>query len=75
MQQLFILEVAGPAARRFRPVMFTMLMMFFGSLAPSVSDAADLELRLENAPDSGTLVFQVYDAADAFLPPRKHKRR
>jgi outer membrane protein len=66
MQQLFIFEVAGPAARRFRPVMFTMLMMFFGSLAPSVSDAADLELRLENAPDSGTLVFQVYDAADAF---------
>ena len=66
MQQLFIIEVAGPAARRFRPVMFTMLMMFFGSLAPSVSDAADLELRLENAPDSGTLVFQVYDAADAF---------
>ena len=35
-------------------------------LAPSIADAADLDLRLENAPDSGTLVFQVYDAADAF---------
>ena len=45
--------------------MFTMLMMLV-VLAPSISDAADLELHLENAPDSGTLVFQVYDAADAF---------
>jgi outer membrane protein len=35
-------------------------------LAPLSADAADLNLRLENAPDSGTLVFQVYDAADAF---------
>ena len=35
-------------------------------LAPTIADAADLELRLENGPDTGTLVFQVYDAADAF---------
>lgn len=35
-------------------------------LATSVADAAELELHLENVPDSGTLVFQVYDAADAF---------
>jgi len=35
-------------------------------LVVSVSDAADLELSLENAPESGTLVFQVYDAADTF---------
>ena len=35
-------------------------------LAPTVSDAADLELRLENGPAAGVLVFQVYDAADTF---------
>ncbi|MBT8081145.1 MAG: efflux RND transporter permease subunit [Gammaproteobacteria bacterium] len=35
-------------------------------LVPSVSDAADLDLRLENAPDTGTLIVQIYDAADAF---------
>ena len=28
--------------------------------------AADLEVRLSGAPDAGELVFQVYDAADAF---------
>ena len=35
-------------------------------LAPTVTDAADLELRLDNGPDDGVLIFQVYDAADAF---------
>jgi outer membrane protein len=35
-------------------------------LLPSISGAADLDLLLENAPDNGTLVFQIYDAADAF---------
>lgn len=35
-------------------------MIFAGSLA------AELEVVLDNAPDRGVLVFQVYDAADAF---------
>ncbi len=35
-------------------------------LTTSASQAADLDVRLEYAPDDGTLVFQVYDAADAF---------
>ncbi len=43
---------------------------FVASLAafslPFVSNAADLEVHLANAPDDGTLVFQVYDAADTF---------
>ena len=39
-------------------------------LAPTVTDAADLELRLDNGPDDGVLVFQVYDAADAFVDLR-----
>lgn len=39
-------------------------------LSPSIADAADLDLRLENAPENGTLVFQVYDAADAFVDLR-----
>jgi outer membrane protein len=30
------------------------------------SNAANLEVRLDDAPDEGVLVFQVYDAADAF---------
>src|SRR5210317_419640 len=30
------------------------------------AEAADLEVRLAGAPDRGELVFQVYDAADAF---------
>jgi len=43
-----------------------LLLVLASCLAPSVSDAADLDLRLENVPDNGTLVFQIYDAADAF---------
>lgn len=35
-------------------------------LAPFVASAADLSVRLSNAPAEGMLVFQVYDAADAF---------
>ena len=35
-------------------------------LLPLAAPAADLTVRLENAPESGNLVFQVYDAADAF---------
>lgn len=35
-------------------------------LLTPVSEAADIEVRLDNAPDDGALVFQVYDAADAF---------
>ena len=31
-----------------------------------VVHAADVDIRLENAPKTGTLIFQVYDAADAF---------
>ncbi len=42
------------------------IVVFAICLAPPVSDAADLDLRLENAPDTGTLIFQIYDAADAF---------
>ena len=42
------------------------IAIFAICLAPSIADAADLDLRLENAPNNGTLVFQVYDAADAF---------
>lgn len=36
------------------------------ALAASLASAADLAVRLQDAPDSGMLVFQVYDAADAF---------
>ncbi len=43
-----------------------LFVVFAICLAPPVSDAADLTLHLENAPDDGMLVFQVYDAADAF---------
>ena len=35
-------------------------------LGPLDSSAASLDIQLENAPDEGMLVFQVYDAADAF---------
>jgi len=35
-------------------------------LVSAVCSATDLNVRLENVPDTGTLVFQVYDAADAF---------
>lgn len=31
-----------------------------------VANAAELDVRLDNAPAEGTIVFQVYDAADAF---------
>ena len=31
-----------------------------------VVGATDLDVRLEGAPESGVLIFQVYDAADAF---------
>ncbi len=33
---------------------------------PPIASAANLTVRLDNAPESGNLVFQVYDAADAF---------
>ena len=42
------------------------IAVFAICLVPSLSDAADLDLLLENAPDGGTLVFQIYNAADAF---------
>ncbi len=35
-------------------------------LFPLIADSATLSVRLDNVPDEGTLVFQVYDAADAF---------
>lgn len=35
-------------------------------IALPVAHAADLEVRLAGAPDGGELVFQVYEAADAF---------
>ncbi len=35
-------------------------------LSATVVNAASIELRLANAPIEGTLVFQVYDAADTF---------
>lgn len=42
------------------------LLAIAAVLMPLVSLAADVNVRLENAPVEGTLVFQVYDAADAF---------
>ncbi|MDJ0907177.1 MAG: MipA/OmpV family protein [Woeseiaceae bacterium] len=46
----------------------TTLWLLAASLiaCPLFAAAADLTVRLENAPQSGNLVFQVYDAADAF---------
>ena len=35
-------------------------------LVPTVANAADINVRLANAPTTGNLVFQVYDAADTF---------
>ncbi len=43
-----------------------LFMILAACLMPTVSDAAGLELSLENAPESGTLIFQIYDSADAF---------
>ena len=42
------------------------IAIFAAALATPTSNAADLDVRLRNSPDSGTLIFQVYDAADAF---------
>lgn len=39
---------------------------FLLSLFVTQLSAADLTVRLTNAPDAGDLVFQVYDAADKF---------
>ena len=36
------------------------------SMPICVAHSADVDIRLENAPETGTLIFQVYDAADAF---------
>ena len=42
------------------------LLLMAACVLSSVVYAADVDVRLANAPASGTLVFQVYDAADAF---------
>jgi multidrug efflux pump subunit AcrB/outer membrane scaffolding protein for murein synthesis (MipA/OmpV family)/uncharacterized protein (DUF2141 family) len=55
---------ADGATSRHAPV--GLLALLGVGLVPSVSDAAELELNLENVPENGNLVFQVYDAADAF---------
>ena len=39
---------------------------FLLCLFPLLTSAADLTVRLQNAPDAGSLVFQVYDSADTF---------
>jgi len=51
---------------RTQPVSTVLLVVLAVCLTPSFSEAADLEISLENAPDNGMLVFQVYDAADTF---------
>lgn len=43
-----------------------LLAIVAAHLMAPVSHAAELDVGLENAPADGTLVFQVYDAADAF---------
>lgn len=44
----------------------SLLVILAADLVTSVSHAAELDVRLENAPADGTIVFQVYDAADTF---------
>jgi len=47
----------------------TSCLLIAGLLAlavPSLSEAADLDVALRGAPPDGTLVFQIYDDADAF---------
>jgi outer membrane protein len=44
----------------------TFLVAALAALLALPCNAADLEVRLTGAPDSGELVFQVYDAADTF---------
>lgn len=41
-------------------------IVVLSGLVPFTAQAADLTVRLTNAPAEGRLVFQVYDAADAF---------
>ena len=54
--------LALAAMTRLRTVLVAALL----ALLALPAGAADLEVRLTGAPDSGELVFQVYDAADAF---------
>lgn len=49
--------------RRYRLDLLAILGICVGPLA---ANAADLNLRLSNAPVEGKLIFQVYDRADAF---------
>lgn len=44
------------------------------NLVAPVSHAAELNVRLDNAPAEGTIVFQVYDAADTFSDLRDPAR-
>jgi len=44
----------------------TIFAATLAAVSAPVAAAADLEVRLTGAPDSGELVFQVYDAADTF---------
>jgi multidrug efflux pump subunit AcrB/outer membrane scaffolding protein for murein synthesis (MipA/OmpV family) len=55
---------ADSATSRHAPVGLLAIMAV--GLVPSISDAAELELNLKNAPANGTLVVQIYDAADTF---------
>jgi outer membrane protein len=49
-----------------RRVRFSLLSALAACVVPSIAAAGDLSVRLENAPEQGDLIFQVYDAADAF---------
>ena len=46
--------------------LWTILAAAWVALYAMPAEAADLDVRLTGAPDHGELVFQVYDAADAF---------
>ncbi len=49
--------------RRIRPHIAVLAAL---CITPFAGHAADLNVRLKNAPEKGELIFQVYDAADAF---------
>jgi outer membrane protein len=50
----------------FRAMRISSAILLLSALAPSGVCAADLTVQLREAPAEGTLVFQVYDAADTF---------
>ena len=54
------------SAPRFRSTVIRYLLTLILALVPMLLNAADLTVRLDNAPSDGALVFQVYDSADEF---------